>query len=67
MIPNRQFPPGVLQLLETIDDEKILIEELPTSSKNRDRMNQMRNQLLMLNPKRTITVSENNAIKHTRP
>jgi len=67
MIPNRQFPPGVLQLLETIDDEKILLEELPTSSKNRDRMNQMRNQLLILNPKRTNTVSENNAIKHTRP
>jgi len=67
MIPNRKFPPGVLQLLETIEDEKILLEELPTSSKNRDRMNQMRNQMLMLDPKRTITVSENNAVRHTRP
>jgi hypothetical protein len=67
MIPNRKFPPGVLQLLEIIEDEKILLEELPTSSKNRDRMNQMRNQMLMLDPKRTITVSENNAVRHTRP
>lgn len=67
VIPNRQFPSGVLQLIETIDNEKVLLEELPTSSRNRDRMNQMRNQLLMLNPKRTITVSENNAIKHNRP
>ena len=67
MIPNRQFPPGVLQLLETVGNEKILLEELPTSSRNRDRMNQTRNQLLMLDPKRTITVSENNAVKHTRP
>jgi len=67
MIPNRQFPAGVLQLIETIGEEKILIEELPTSSKNRDRINQLRNQMLMLSPKRVITVSENNAIKHTRP
>lgn len=66
MIPNRKFPPGVLQLLETIGEEKILLEELPTSSKNRDRINQMRNQMLMLDPKRTITVSENNAVRHTR-
>jgi hypothetical protein len=67
MIPNRQFPAGVLQLLESIGEEKILLEEFPTSSKNRDRINQIRNQLLMLNPKRTIIVSENNAIKHNRP
>ena len=67
MIPNRKFPPGVLQLLETIGDEKVLLEELPTSVRNRDRMNQMRNQMLMMDPNRTITVSENNAIKHTRP
>jgi hypothetical protein len=66
MIPNRQFPTGVLQLIETIGEEKVLIEELPTSSKNRDRINQLRNQLLMISPKRVITVSENNAIKHTR-
>ena len=66
MIPNRQFPTGVLQLIETIGEEKVLIEELPTSSKNRDRINRLRNQLLMISPKRVITVSENNAIKHTR-
>jgi hypothetical protein len=67
MIPNRQFPAGVLQLLEIIGEEKILLEELPTSSKNRDRINQMRNQLLMLNSKRNLQVSENNATRHTRP
>lgn len=66
MIPNRKFPPGVLQLLETVGDEVVLLEELSTSSKNRDRINQMRNQMLMLDPKRTITVSENNAVRHTR-
>ena len=64
MIPvRREFPKGVLQLVETIDGEKILIEELPTSSRNRERINTMREQLLILNPKRNIVVSENNAIK----
>lgn len=64
MIPvRREFPPGKLQLFEIIDNEKILIEELPTSSRNRERINSMREQLLMLNPKRNIVVSENNAIK----
>jgi hypothetical protein len=67
MIPNRQFPTGVLQLLETVGEDKILIEEFTTSSKNRDRINQLKNQLLMLNPKRNLQVSENNAVKHTRP
>lgn len=61
MIPNRRFPPGKLQLIELIDDKKVLVEEMTTSSKNRDRINQLRNQLLMLNPKRNLFVSENNA------
>lgn len=62
MIPNRQFPKGTLQLVEITEDEKTLIQELPTSSKNRDKMNNIRNQLLMLNPKRNLVISENNAL-----
>jgi len=61
MIPPRFIPPGVLQLYEVVDGEKILVQELPTSSKNRDKINQLRNQLLMLNPTKTYTLTENNA------
>ena len=61
MIPPRFVPPGILQLYEVNGDEKVLIEELPTSSKNRDKINQLRNQLLMLNPTKTYTLTENNA------
>ena len=61
MIPPRFVPPGILQLYEVNGDEKILLEELPTSSKNRDRMNKLRNHLLMLHPTKTYTLTENNA------
>ena len=61
MIPPRFVPPGVLQLYEVINGEKILVEELPSSSKNRDRINQLRNQLLMVNPTKTLILTENNA------
>ncbi len=61
MIPPRFVPEGILQLYEVIGDEKTLIQELPMSSKNRDRMNKMRNDMLMLNPTKTLVVSENNA------
>jgi hypothetical protein len=61
MIPPRSFPPGVLQLFEIIGDEKNLIQEFPTSSRNRDRINQMRNDLLMVDPTRNLVVSENNS------
>jgi hypothetical protein len=61
MIPPRFTPPGLLQLYEVVGDEKILIEELPTSSKNRDRINKMRNDILMVNPTKNLVVSENNA------
>ena len=61
MIPPRFVPPGVLQLYEVVNGEKILVEELPSSSKNRDRINQLRNQLLMVNPTKTLVLSENNA------
>jgi hypothetical protein len=62
MIPPRFVPPGVLQLFEVdADKNKILLQELPSSSKNRDRMNNMRNDILMVNPTKTIVLSENNA------
>jgi hypothetical protein len=63
MIPPRFVPPGILQLYEVVGDEKILIQELPTSSKNRHRINQIRNDLLMVNPSKTYTLTENNAIR----
>ena len=63
MIPPRFIPPGVLQLYEIVGDEKTLIQELPTSSKNRHRINQIRNDLLMVDPSKTYTLTENNAIR----
>ena len=63
MIPPRFTPPGILQLYEVNGDEKTLIIELPTSSKNRDRINRMRNDLLMVNPTKNIILSENNAYR----
>jgi hypothetical protein len=54
-------PPGILQLYEIVGEEKTLIQELPMSSKNRDRMNKMRNDMLMVNPTKTLVLSENNA------
>jgi hypothetical protein len=61
MIPPRFVPPGVLQLYEVIGDEKTLIIELPTSSKNRDRINKMRLDMLMVSPTKNLVLSENNS------
>ncbi len=63
MIPPRFVPPGILQLYEVVGDEKTLLIELPTSSKNRDRINKMRNDILMVNPTKTLIISENNALR----
>jgi hypothetical protein len=63
MIPPRFIPPGILQLYEVVDGERTLIQELPTSSKNRHRINQIRNDLLMVNPANTYILSENNALR----
>ena len=62
MIPPRFVPPGILQLYEVVDGERTLIQELATSSNNRHRINQMRNDLLMINPTKIYILSENNAI-----
>ena len=61
MIPPRFIPPGVLQLYEVEGDTKTLLQELPTSSKNRDKINKMRNDILMVHPTKTIVITENNA------
>ena len=66
MIPPRFVPPGVLQLYEVNGNEKVLIQELPTSSRNRERINQMRNDMLMINPTRNLQLSENNAIRESQ-
>ena len=66
VIPPRFVPEGILQLIEIDGDEKTLLHELPMSSKNRDRINQMRTDMLMINPKRNLAIGENNSIKITK-
>jgi hypothetical protein len=62
VIPPRSFPPGILQMYEVDSDgTKLLLQELPTSSRNRERMHTMRNDILIVNPTKTIIISENNA------
>lgn len=63
MIPPRFTPPGILQLFKVTGDEKILLTELPASSKNRDRINRMRNDMLMVDSTLNLVVSENNAFR----
>jgi hypothetical protein len=62
MIPPRIFPPGVLQLFEvSANGEKVLLQELPTSSRNRERMQNIRHDMLLVHPTKQLTISENNA------
>jgi hypothetical protein len=64
MIPPRFIPPGILQLYQMEKDgTKELLQELPTSSKNRDRINRIRNDMLMVDSTLNLIVSENNALK----
>ena len=64
MIPPRFTPPGILQLYQVDKDgAKELLQELPTSSKNRDRINRIRNDMLMVDSTLNLVVSENNALK----
>ncbi len=62
MIPPRFIPPGTLQLYEVQGTERTLLQELPASSRNRDRINRIRNDMLMLDPTRNLVLSENNAL-----
>ena len=43
------------------DKTRKVIQELPMSSRNRDRINQMRNDMLMLDPTLDLYTQENNA------
>jgi hypothetical protein len=62
MIPPRNMPPGILQLVQTFPDKtRKVLQELPTSSKNRDRINQARNDMLMLDSTLDLFVTENHA------
>jgi hypothetical protein len=63
MIPPRFIPPGILQLFKIEGDEKTLVQELPMSSKNRDRINRIRNDMLMVDSTLNLVVSENNAFR----
>ncbi len=63
MIPPRFIPPGILQLYEVSGEEKTLLIELTTSSKNRDKINRIRNDMLMVDPTKTLIISENNAYR----
>jgi len=65
MIPPRFTPPGILQLFEVVGDKKTLLIELVASSKNRNRINQMRNDMLMVDPTKTLVISENNAYRQS--
>lgn len=66
MIPPRFVPPGVLQLYEVVNGERVLVEELSMSSKNRDKINQLRNHLLMIDPTKQYILSENNALPNPK-
>jgi P pilus assembly chaperone PapD len=66
MIPPRFMPAGILQLVRIEGDEKILIQELSMSSKNRDRINKIRNDMLMTDPTLNLAVGENNSIRITK-
>jgi hypothetical protein len=62
MIPPRSFPPGVLKLVQKNGDgTHTILEELSTSSKNRERIHRIRNDLLIVNPTLNLVVTENNA------
>ena len=64
MIPPRFIPPGILQLYQVDGDgTKTLLQELTASSKNRDRINRMRNDMLMVDSTLNLVVSENNAFR----
>lgn len=62
MIPPRNFPPGVLKLVEFEDGKPVRVHaELPSSTKNRSRIQLMRNDLLMTNSKLDLQIRENNS------
>ena len=64
MIPPRFIPPGILQLYEVeVRGEKKLLIELPTTAYNRERVQRMRNDLLMTDSTLRLVIAENNSFK----
>jgi hypothetical protein len=62
MIPPRNFPPGVLKLVEIEGNQIVKIHaEWPSTSRYRSKLQNMRNDLLMINPKLDLQIIENNA------
>jgi len=62
MNPPRNFPHGTLKLVEMNDKEIVKTHaELTSSTKNRSRIQNMRNDLLMINPTLDLQIRENNA------
>ena len=62
MIPPRSFPPGVLKLVEMDGSNVVQVHaELSSSSRDRQRIQNMRNDMLMVNPKLNLQIRENNA------
>lgn len=62
MIPPRNFPKGVLKLEEIENNQVVLVHaEMSNTVNNRDRIQRMRNDLLMVNPKLDLRIKENNA------
>lgn len=62
MIPPRNFPPGTLKLIEMTGSEVTKVHaELPSTTRNRTRIQQMRNDLLMTNSRLDLQIRENNA------
>lgn len=62
MIPPRTFPPGTLHLVE-IEDKKVVRvhAEYPSTSRYRQKIQDLRNDLLMSNPRLDLQIRENNA------
>lgn len=62
MLAPRNFPPGVLKLVEYDGNTPVrTIAEFNTTTKNRLKIQQMRNDMLMVNPKLNLQIRENNA------
>lgn len=62
MIPPRDFPPGVLKLVEIEGNEVVKLHaEWPSTSRYREKLQNLRNDLLMMNPKLDLQIRENNA------
>jgi hypothetical protein len=61
VIPPRHFPIGTLSLYEITSEGKELIKESGNGNFDRIQINQLRMDLLMVNPTKDYIIVENNA------